>query len=593
MTISAIFVVACTVSEITEPQIADSVENQNTYRTDLDIIYEMGYDTTSVLIFEDYYLVDNEIAIFKNAIENYRITPQTKLNAYEERLPLEGQRIHLTIEADYSDSNYNEEDVKYAIEQWNELEDCNIMFSSNISEPYHYEWFPAVLEIHPTPINLQGGSGMITVSPLVGGGNAGIAVIKTSDVWWKKLSGEQRRYAIMHALGHLIGLKDYDENPWVPNSSSSSFDQFSIMKPSDEITDTWKDMYWNGFSPTDKIDIPALYPLYPESFSVSVSPKPEDNVFETGIQYVFTSEYESLKSMTGLSYKMLINYIDPSSDDMIIDSETGKFNVIFSEPGECNISVEMIGKNNTVRATDDIGNYVVASIVDQLNCPDVSQIKIDEPFNVEWLYENSMYPNAYVEFSAGEVYFDNGGSQNVTVKRTSDNSADITIHDYGCYRITAKLINGPQEDNVKTISISKLYRPELTVEPDLVVWDVPQSFTTATLEGFFPLPAEAFDFSNGGVSQHKVIIGDEPILSGRVHIDYALKYYINKDLLNSPDRPEHWLLVDHIGSVTFAKGESNVQYLPQVKDLSYTYQDEYGQTIVENYIPFYMVDYLD
>ena len=580
--LSAIFVYSCTIAEISEPQ-SDSAASP--IKSDMEIIYSWGYDTTSVQSFDDYYLIDGELVFFKDAINKARTAPGTRLNAYEERIPKDFQRIYFNVYVDPIDPNYKQEYVMQAVEAWNDLEDCNIMFMTDIEGAKEPGWFgPLVLELRQEPWYLDG-SGMITVAPLVD--YAGTISIKTSDECWQKLSDEQRKYAVMHALGHLIGLKDNDEAPWVPGTNSSDYD--SIMKPSDAITDLNKDYYWSGFSFYDKKDIPYMYPLYPESMFVSVSPELENDVLETDREYTFSVSYESLKPMTGISYKMTVDYTESSLDDVIVVSDDDEFDIKLTEPGVCTISLEMIGKDGKTRIIEEVGTtYTVASIVDEFEYPSFSQIELDKTFRIKWKYENSMYPDAYVEFTAGEEYFDNGTNKNVTVSVLSDYEADVTIHDYGKYRIKLNLKNGPSEVLDKVLILTKLYRPDIAIEPDYVVWDCPQSVYYGDQR---PIPSDCWIIEDEDDGYHIMTLGDSPQLQERVYMDYALKYYINRGVLNDIPYPEHYLMIDHIGTLTFQKGSSNVYSFPRVRECHLTYVNEHGISLSDSYIPFYMAEY--
>lgn len=73
--------------------------------------------------------------------------------------------------------------------------------------------------------------------------------------------------------------------------------------------------------------------------------------------------------------------------------------------------------------------------------------------------------------------------------------------------------------------------------------------------------------------------------------EYALKYYLNESINDIPLRPDHYLLIDHIGTISFAKEEGNVQHFVPVKDVAYNYTDENGSPRFKAYIPFYMAEY--
>lgn len=66
--------------------------------------------------------------------------------------------------------------------------------------------------------------------------------INSKYKYWSELSREQKKYTIMHAIGHLARLKHSSEY------------ETSIMQPESGLA-TNKNL-WNGFSFEDKVLIP-------------------------------------------------------------------------------------------------------------------------------------------------------------------------------------------------------------------------------------------------------------------------------------------------------------------------------------------------
>ena len=175
------------------------------------------------------------------------------------------------------------------------------------------------------------------------------------------------------------------------------------------------------------------------------------------------------------------------------------------------------------------------------------------------------------------------------MSEVSEWEANVTLNDYGKYRIDARLVDGPSDVKDKIFYFTKLnYKPGFTIEPDRVVWDAPQSIYYGTLGGLYPLPNEAFDGTDSS-SVHTITFED-PVLQEDVYLDYALKYYLNEDKTSDPIRPDHYLLINHISSIVFEKGESNVQHFTPVKDVT-CYYDENGESFYRGYFPFYMAEY--
>ena len=574
-------IASCTVYESEELE-NGMIQSDNIVLSDMELIASMGYDTTDVKTFEDSYLVSGGYVFFKDALEEYREMPKTKLNAYSSKLPLIGQKIHLTVEADMSDLNYNEDYVRTAIEQWNSLPDCNIMFSSNITtQPEEYET-QARLEIRPEPFSLQCNE-MITVAPLGVAGNAGIVAIKTSDRWWKAISDEQRRYAIMHALGHLIGLKDADETDDKVEGTYPWNDLFSIMKPSDEITSATASSYWSGFSVDDRNDIAMMYPLIPDSMSLTVSP--ESSALYVATKYEFSATYECAKALPNATYKLTIDYDDSSIDDIEKTSSNGKFEVELDEPGSFTAKVVLYGKDGKERASTE-ADYTVVS--DEIIYPSINRIELGKPCRFTWEYNNPAYPDAHIEYSAKELYFDGGSSRNVTIREISNNETDITFHDYGKYEITASVVDGPSSLEDRVFTVLKLFRPDLAVIPDESIRDGSSIYAAS---GYRDLPE---DTTATGEYTHAVLnyymtMGDKPQLDERVYVEYALKYWQNTN--RNPLFALHYLFIDHASSLTFQKGDSNRYDFESVKWIEHPDSARVGIYEITSIYPFYAAEY--
>ena len=565
---------------------------EDSRKADMQLIYGWGYDTTDVRIFDEYYLVSNELVFYKDELKASRNIPQTRMNAEATRLTKEQQQICMN-KVQMDATSISEILLEDAITEWNSIDDCNLFFSTAISYP---SGAYADIEVTPTPM-FASGSALVTVTPLIGNLNGRIT-INTGYYIWDYLSQDQRKYAIMHAMGHLIGLKDSDEIESHVDSTNY-YDPNSIMRPSDEINMTNWGGYWNGLNDYDKAALKLMYPLRPiddleyEIYTVSDNgdeSKVTNKTLYTGVNYrIKVLPFESVKPMEDASYGLKITYTDGDGTDIEKKSSDNTMDFALTDTGKCNITVMVYGKNGTERGTseEDIFGYDIKEIEEALAYPTV--VNIGTAYTIKWQYKHPAYPDAHVEFSIGDIHYENGDYQNVTVSEVSEWEANVTLNDYGKYRIDARLVDGPSDVKDKIFYFTKLnYKPGFTIEPDRVVWNAPQSIYYGTLGGLYPLPDEAFDGTDSS-SVHTITFED-PVLQEDVYLDYALKYYLNEDKTSDPIRPDHYLLINHISSIVFEKGESNVQHFTPVKDVT-CYYDENGESFYRGYFPFYMAEY--
>ena len=594
----AFIALACPVMSCSVDELADEIRIKedasvtvDTYNADMQLLSRWGYDTTSVQIFDEYYLVSNELVFYKDELKASRSVPQTKMNAETTRLTKTQQQIRLDKSQMDVMSN-SDMLLEEAISEWNSIDDCNLFFSTTGAYPTEAS---AAIEVTSTP-SFAFGSALVTVTPLIGNLNGRIT-INTGYYIWDYLDQDQRKYAIMHAMGHLIGLKDSDESPHVSETNDDEVE--TIMRPSDEI-DPMLGGYWSGLTRYDREDLAPMYPLRPiddleyEIYTVANDgdeTKVTGRILCAGVDYrIKILPFESVKPMEDILYGIKIEYTDGAGTDIEKKSSDNTIDFSLTESGKCSISVIVYGKDGKERGTseEDLIGYEVKEIEETLDYP--SFVNIGTAYTVKWQYKHPAYPDAYVEFSIGDIHYENGDYQNVTLSKVSEWETKVTLNDYGKYRVDARLVNGPSDVKDKIFYFTRLnYKPNFTIEPDWVIWDCPQSIYYATLDGFYPLPEEAFNVTAG--SQGPTITFEDPVLQDRVYLDYALKYYFNEDITSDSIRPDHYLLIDHIKPIIFEEGESNVQHFPPVKQLTYYYTDENGQERFKGYFPFYMAEY--
>ena len=250
--------------------------------------------------------------------------------------------------------------LEQAITAWNEIENCNLRLSTDNENK---DWAEAVVEISPTPKYLTNSSNMIRENyiydltigcPLIS--------INTSHHIWKMLSDEQRKYTIMHALGHLFGLKDWESKEWIANTHSISK---SIMASAGKITEATRFSYWEypGITSFDVEDLFKLYPIKIDDFEFTITDNSgstvKDKLIEAQKEYFITVEPKVWKEIKNASYKIEITGSSSSNNYEISQDAYNKWKINFNTGGKYNIKVTLSASAKSVTKELDSHTEIV------------------------------------------------------------------------------------------------------------------------------------------------------------------------------------------------------------------------------------------
>lgn len=435
----ALSIVSCQYQEIIPDKLADfNAEDVDYYS----IIESMGYPIEDIVEYEDFFVVSGETFFYKDDLSGYSIThPQTKINALG-TLPTNLQTIYINDQ--FIDAAYVSL-LEQAIEHWNNLEDCNL----NFIYPHEVCANCVVLEISDTPTKLTQSNAMIRESVMEG--TIPTVSINTSHNTWLSLSGDQQVYAIMHAIGHLIGLKDSDETEYYIDKTSNE-PYSTIMRPADEITPADYFSYWNGFGYGDIEALAKMYPLLVTSVSISA----DSQTLYSGYPYSLICSYEARKDIPNVNYKFSVISMPESASNPIVSADGNKCVVEFNVPGIYTIKAEVLGGDDqTIR-----GTYTKTLLVVGLNrfiYPKITEVRINTPFEIIWdKYVDGK--KADVTMTGIESCFDGGNSSNLEISNPSIGQFNVILKEYGSYTLT---MEARLEEFVerKVIQIDKFYKP--------------------------------------------------------------------------------------------------------------------------------------
>ena len=437
-------------------------------------IKSLGWNVDSIHDEGDFYIINNELLVYKDTLISQRNVPHERI--YGSLIHPAAQHIYLNID---SDNDENLQAFIQAVNEWNSIPNCNLYFSSNhhtFNSTNEHGWFNVGVQIkanpsfanmtNPTECNCS--LGIIVEAPLSTNLPGYHIWAITSREEFSNLSADEKKYAFMHALGHLIRLEDSDKNE---NSiPGTSFSKTSIMTSYSYLKD-WN-MRWTGITDDDKQDLANIYPLDKLIITKTMILPVSDsqlpiNRLKRFKQYEFSTTFRALKRG---DKQVRCNYqiSGGSYDKYQVNDST--IRVAFNDVAQYTI--------NVILESDDIdSNYVndLSSSCTYLVLGDSlvysQSVTLNRPFFISWCYTNKQYPNAMILFSGVETIFDNDHS-NISIDVVSNGKAKVKVMDYGHYTITMKAISPTGEVlEQRKLHIEKYYRPQMYIADISYIYD--------------------------------------------------------------------------------------------------------------------------
>lgn len=456
------------------------------------LLNDMGYDTSYMVESNDRYFVGTENIFTKAMLMEYRLTPQPKLN-YDKRIALECQQMHLNcFYSDFSNIDF----IKDAVKEWNNLENCNIAFSTNLDNEtiiYSYDVYFNIQEY-------ANDKSLLRYTPSMIPGKPGTELqINVSHPLWPQLSRDQKKYLIMHGLGHIIGLSDY-------NDTMSGM--FSIMLSERFLSEQNLNL-WSGFSVGDKFDLEYLYPLMAPKTSFSMTPAAggdEQNLLAIGQNYEITPEYSSIKL-----HKPTFVITTTKLDNTVAYTakQTGNsLNIQFSSPGECKVTVSVRDEKNAEKHRFE---KIYRAELGKPKFTYPTAIELGKFYTFKMVFENANYTQGSYTYSVKEVLFDNNTARSATIEQDGKGTARIRFNDYGKYYVTAKAVYGGKSAEFKFL-YTHLYRPEPETFPMLVEpgpnfgsAGIPEFTTEPTGENLIGIYRMRIRFDKAALMPHRLV----------------------------------------------------------------------------------------
>ena len=446
------FCVSCT-SNLEELVIKDKITSEKIktrgidtlsadYKMDMEILAAYGYDTMATVDCDSFYLVESELIFKKTKFQEYREQNNTRLN-HSTKLGARFYRLRFVL---YDNQFTNKDIFREAISEWNELEKCCLNFSTDFDNDQHIGRQLINVFIQDSPQSM-GGSELIRVDMGLDEKPGTNIYINSKYKYWSELSREQKKYTIMHAIGHLVRLKH-----------SSEYDT-SIMQPESGLA-TNKNL-WNGFSFEDKVLIPELYQLNPAKTQIDYNPTPEDNKgtmkLKIGVKYTVTTSY-TYEWCYNPKYTITAEPISNPGSYEFKKTGENSFDLCFVEAGECIVTFVV---TDAIDGTEHKYKKKFNAAYDKPTFTVPSSIELGEYYDFKVAYQEDGFTPTF-KITVEESAFDNNTAQSVSIVQVNNGHVRIKFNDYGNYKVTARVSNN-RNIPARYFYFSKYYRPDYNV----------------------------------------------------------------------------------------------------------------------------------
>ena len=414
---------------------------------DIATMLELGLDTTNLLIREDYYMAKG-ICVYKNVLEEARNSQRIQDRmSQDETIHRHYHKVYYKLPFDSGNSLYQA--TVAAVYRWGSIADSNLetdcgfhtcMDSSFYTvdvqiDNYYSEYDPLVFPVYQnenTPY--------------------GRVVINTSNPLWAVANdNNQYMYLVMHAIGESLKF--------------DSVDTYSIYEPSIMMSEDLLEYHpnlWCDFTANDIDDIVRAFPKQEEpKFVYSWNPAVETTseqayILKEGITYVLTisSTAECCQGLSDPEFSLVARKKGSTGTNLNIATPVSgydnKFNVCINNSGAYELTAWLndgvVGKLH--EQTIDV---LVGEDKFVFNAPDT--MRLNTAYQIK--YEHFAHPSRTVEYSIGEIMFDEGAGTNATLLQFDDNCI-VSLRRNGCYVVSAIVKEQGQAIDTAYFNMTKL-----------------------------------------------------------------------------------------------------------------------------------------
>lgn len=480
-------------------EVPDNTAYPYTIEEDKILLAQLGFDTTYVQEFDTYYRISESGGIQKEALRIYREQPATRISD-RKNLPIESQHIYLYCY--YDDYNVTQL-ILNAIDEWNNIKNCNIHFYTNLRPEDSYLACNTYLHVKNQPISyIQNTLEYVDYWTITGVPN--MVAIDTQHQKWGLLSDTQKKYFIMHALGHVIGLDDITEELdylWDP----------TIMKSHTFISESNTEV-WSGFSENDIAQLQQLYPIPTTEFAFEWSGS--DSTSELLCQTNSTISVAVTQS-GGNQIDYTVEYtVDADESDYTVSEWGSTLNFEFLEAGTYTVTITPVTEEKAFAGeTVEIVVYDIPEMGYSWS-PELpnteNKFQINEPYHlsIEGLASEFDLTVTIAAETSGNQY---------TCTKVNDREYQITFEDLGTYDIALIVKRGTRTLITETIEVTAVDEPTF----DFSWSPIPENTKNNLLK------AETYTLAISGLSSQYTV--DLEVIPDTVEMEYDLMATSNRN----------------------------------------------------------------
>ncbi len=478
--------------------------------------------------YADYYAVGSDLIFHKTYVAECRQAAQSRLS-FRGTIAPEYQQMYLQVNCfDTANDTY----VENAVKAWNGIGNCNLNFQTSLNFNSNDD------RLYLVSVNISQFSSysdlLTVIDPPLTDRPATALWINPDHALWSQISSDQKKYLLMHALGHVIGLKD--------ESGDDGFSSSSIMLSHHKLSQN-KNL-WSGFSIFDQNDLRTKYPPISDpkiEFGCKPQPDgPDGNWMKLGTTYTITANYTN-PAIHNPEYAFRISRKDQHAVCELTPFGKDGCNLSFTGYGECEVTTDIKKDGKVVNSYTN----TYYGVVDKFTYPTDPQL--GQTYEFKWEYWTPQTQESeLVITNVSQQYFQ--GKPPVEYKPVDGekNRVSIRFDDYGSYTVSAELRAGGRKIAGKTYNFTKMYRPSYRLNVDKYISGTFELPTSPTTEKTGHQPLVTMECS--------VDFNKDPQSDGRL-LCYVNWQYIQNTLLFR--RVDHRLIDGEPVKLTLDKGASH------------------------------------
>lgn len=429
----------CTQNSVIDAEDASKMKN------DMQLLESLGYDITGIIETDEYYMIHPDIIISKSRLDEYRYTPETRMQKDNIYGLLNEKNRYVLISDKNLKNDRNLEDIKdylhYAINAWNNISNSGLKFYiDNVSSN--------AVDIQAA-FDGDGPEALYIERPSAKGEYGKYVRINLSKFYNAIYKQGQGEYLLMHTLGHIAGFAHAITNTLTVNpqpghiTGTTIHDETSIMRTEkDIIGGSGTVYYWSGFS---RWDLDAVRRVYPSKeatknivckLSGAVVSSNKLSLYKT---YEISANY-SHPTCPAPQYSISISNTNIGYE--LKQIENGKVSVRFIKGGTYEVEVEILNSPDHVRFKREFTlpdpTPAITSIIctPQPEGADKNKLISDEIYQITALYSQVDCPNPQYN-----IYIEN--ENGYKLNKVNNNTVAVQFSALGTYKVIVEITNAP------------------------------------------------------------------------------------------------------------------------------------------------------